>query len=393
MIDKSIVEPLLAWYERNARRLPWRENQNPYGVWVSEIMLQQTRVEAVIPYYNRFMKRLPTIEDLANVEEEELHKLWEGLGYYSRVRNLQKAAQIICTEYQGVFPQEYEKILALPGIGPYTVGAICSIAFEQPYAAIDGNVLRVMTRLLADDTDISNTAFRKKMGAALEAVYPLGKCGAFTQSLIELGALVCVPNGEPKCRECPIFSMCKAAENGCQMDYPVKKQKKARKIVDMTVFLLESGGKIAICKRQEDGLLAGLWQFPNVLGILNVQQAMDWLSDHEIHVDGLEGIMEEPVKKHIFTHIEWHMHTYRIQCKDIEDSFVPINEADARNISHKSNLKDYIREEAGEEIYGDGRSSKSQKVYYSRNDTDLTWVSMAKLKKEIALPTAFRKLL
>ncbi|MDD3241052.1 MAG: A/G-specific adenine glycosylase [Lachnospira sp.] len=364
MLDKNIVKALLDWYHMNARTLPWRENQEPYRVWVSEIMLQQTRVEAVIPYFLRFMNVLPTIEALAEVDEEQLHKLWEGLGYYSRVRNLQKAAKVICEEYQGKIPSEHEQILKLPGIGPYTAGAISSIAFGQPKAAIDGNVLRVMTRVLADDTDINNMTFRKEMGSWLEEIYPEGQCGDFTQSLIELGALICVPNAEPKCDQCPISAYCKARQEERQLQFPVKQPKKKRKIQDMTVFLMEKDDSIAICKRPDSGLLAGLWQFPNVDGVLKVQEALDWVAEQGIAVSRTDGIIEEPEKKHIFTHIEWHMHVYRIQCEKYREKLGMIEKSDEQDIGECENPAE-----------------------------KLEWVKKEKLDAEIALPTAFRKLL
>ena len=221
---EKIVIPLLNWYYQNKRILPWRENQDPYRVWVSEIMLQQTRVEAVIPYYERFMERFPTIESLALCEEEVLFKLWEGLGYYSRAKNLKKAAQKIYAEYQGQFPDKFEDILNLPGIGSYTAGAVASIAFGQARAAVDGNVLRVITRLTEDGRDIMDAKFRKEMTEQLEKIYPPKECGDFTQSLMELGAVICVPNGAPKCEICPLGSLCGAFQNGTQVQYPVKKK-------------------------------------------------------------------------------------------------------------------------------------------------------------------------
>ena len=221
----QITEPLLAWYEKNARVLPWRENTDAYRVWVSEIMLQQTRVDTVIPYYERFLRRFPDVAALAAAPEQELLKMWEGLGYYSRVRNMQKAAQQICEKYNGIFPDEYEQLLSLPGIGAYTAGAVASIAWNKPYAAVDGNVLRVVTRLTADSREISDTKFKNEITAALQEIYPVDKCGIFTQSLMELGAVVCMPNGTPRCTECPLQSLCSACAAGTQPAYPVKKKK------------------------------------------------------------------------------------------------------------------------------------------------------------------------
>ena len=254
---EKIVIPLLNWYYQNKRILPWRENQDPYRVWVSEIMLQQTRVEAVIPYYERFMERFPTIESLALCEEEVLFKLWEGLGYYSRAKNLKKAAQKIYVEYQGQFPDKFEDILNLPGIGSYTAGAVASIAFGQARAAVDGNVLRVITRLTEDGRDIMDAKFRKEMTEQLEKIYPPKECGDFTQSLMELGAVICVPNGAPKCEICPLGSLCGAFQNGTQVQYPVKKKKSARKIEKKTVLILQYKDCIAIKKRGKEGVFSG----------------------------------------------------------------------------------------------------------------------------------------
>ncbi len=238
----QITEPLLAWYEKNARVLPWRENTDAYRVWVSEIMLQQTRVDTVIPYYERFLRRFPDVAALAAAPEQELLKMWEGLGYYSRVRNMQKAAQQICEKYNGIFPNEYEQLLSLPGIGAYTAGAVASIAWNKPYAAVDGNVLRVVTRLTADSREISDTKFKNEITAALQEIYPVDKCGIFTQSLMELGAVVCMPNGTPRCTECPLQSLCSACAAGTQPEYPVKKKKAQRRIEDKTVLIMIHAG-------------------------------------------------------------------------------------------------------------------------------------------------------
>ena len=313
-----IVLPLLSWYQQNARILPWRENVNPYRVWVSEIMLQQTRVDAVISYFNRFMEALPTIQDLADAKEETVLKLWEGLGYYSRARNLKKTAEIVCRQYDGRFPTDYQKLLSLPGIGKYTVGSISSIAFGLPRAAVDGNVLRVITRLMENDRDIADEKFRKEIAGQLEEVYPENECSAFTQSLMELGAVICVPNGAPKCEECPLKSGCKAYQNNSWEKYPVKKEKPKRKKVDKTVFLLHYQNEIAVEKGSDTGLLAGLWKLPNVDRKLQIPEIETWLSEN-----GLHGISIQKGKKvkHIFTHIEWHMQCFEIECRERSDVF------------------------------------------------------------------------
>lgn len=310
----TIVEPLLNWYHANARVLPWRKNKEAYRVWVSEIMLQQTRVEPVIPYYERFMEHFPNVRALAEGSEEELMKLWEGLGYYSRARNLQKAAKIICEEYDGTFPEEFDAIVKLPGIGTYTAGAISSIAFEKARAAVDGNVLRVVTRLTEDGTDIMEERFRKEITNALEKVYPLKERGDFTQSLMELGALICLPNGEPRCEQCPLKSLCGAYQSNNVMQYPVKKKKQERKIEKKTVLVLCHNDQIALHKRQGKGVLSNMWELPNMEGKLTLPQLKQWLQRQEIVATKVEKLVE---KKHIFSHIEWHMTAYVVQCEKI----------------------------------------------------------------------------
>lgn len=323
-----IVSPLIQWYSEQARVLPWRENHDPYRVWISEIMLQQTRVEAVIPYYKQFMENFPNIKALSCAKEERVLKLWEGLGYYSRARNLKKAAEIVCREYQGQFPKEYKDILSLPGIGEYTAGAISSIALGKPRAAVDGNVLRVITRLMEWEDDILDGKLRKKVGGMLEAVYPAGKCSEFTQSLMELGAVVCVPNGAPKCEECPLKSGCKAHCNSTWNKYPVKRQKAKRKKVDKTVLILSFQEYIAVKKREEQGLLAGMWEFPNIDKKMTLTEIRQWVEEKGITVSQIQKTKNA---KHIFTHLEWNMYCYHIQCESKNDTFYWISEDDLEN--------------------------------------------------------------
>lgn len=311
----AVVEPLLAWYNREARVLPWRENTQGYRVWLSEIMLQQTRVETVIPYYLRFLERFPTVKELAQAPEEELMKFWEGLGYYSRAKNLKKAAELICESYDEVFPRDYEEIRKLPGVGDYTAGAIASIAFGQPKAAVDGNVLRVAARLTKDKREAANPAFRKEIAEELEQVYPAGRCGEFTQSLMELGAVICVPNGRAKCDQCPLLFLCRAGLDGSWQEYPCRKKKARRRLEEKTVFLLRNGGLIALLRRQEKGLLAGMWEFPNVDGHLSVREVQAWAAGIGFKKEELLRIEAKAGKKHIFSHVEWDMKCYEIETK------------------------------------------------------------------------------
>jgi len=294
---------LLPWYRQNRRSLPWREDREPYHVWVSEIMLQQTRVEAVKGYYNRFLAALPTVADLARCDDDVLHKLWEGLGYYSRVRNLKKAAQVIMDLHGGVFPGKYEDIRALPGIGDYTAGAICSICFDQPTPAVDGNVLRVISRLTDDAAPIDQPARKKAVQMLLSEIYP-EEAGDFTQALMELGATVCGPNRLPACQNCPCRSFCLGNLRGTAEELPVKSPKKGRKEEDLTVFILSCGETLALRKRGDRGLLASMWEFPNVPGTLDAPGAIRWAEGMGLRPVDIRRIAP---KQHIFTHIQWNM--------------------------------------------------------------------------------------
>ncbi len=313
--ETYLAETVVEWYRAHKRELPWRKEPDAYRVWVSEIMLQQTRVEAVKSYYERFLRELPTVKELAEAEEDKLLKLWEGLGYYNRVRNMQKAAQQIMIDYHGVFPDTYEAILALKGIGNYTAGAISAFAYGIPKPAVDGNVLRVISRLTGSREDIAKQSVRKRVEDMLEPIIPKDAASDFNQGLIELGAIVCVPNGEPKCGECPLSCFCEARRQGTVSEIPVKSRGKARRIEERTVFLFKDGKKLAIRKRPPKGLLASLYEFPNVQGSMSMEEAVAYS----------KGIGLMPVRmkalgnaKHIFSHIEWHMTGYEIIVDELE---------------------------------------------------------------------------
>ena len=299
----QLPELLLAWYDMGARVLPWREDPTPYRVWVSEIMLQQTRVEAVKPYYERFLAALPTVEALAKAPEDQLLKLWEGLGYYNRVRNLQKGAQAVMERFGGQIPASFEELRSLPGIGDYTAGAIGSIAFQLPVPAVDGNVLRVISRVLCRRENILDPKVKRRMEEELRRILPR-RVGDFNQSLMELGAMVCQPNGPPKCLICPLEKLCRAHAQGVAEELPVKAKAKSRKRQDRTVFLLFSQkGRVALSRRPEKGLLAGLWELPGVEETFTQEQAAAWLESR-----GVQGTLTPgPKAKHIFSHVEWHM--------------------------------------------------------------------------------------
>ena len=308
----AMFEALIPWYEAHKRELPWRQDKEPYHVWLSEIMLQQTRVEAVKEYYRRFLTTLPTIADLAEAPEEQILKLWEGLGYYNRVRNLQKAAQTICADYAGVFPSEYAQIRSLSGIGDYTAGAIASICFDAPTPAVDGNVLRVYSRLLADDANIDLQTTKKRITGKLQETYPRKNPGIATQALMELGATVCVPNGAPRCDVCPVAEICQARKQDTWRDLPVRSEKKKRKIVDKTVFILLTEDTVALHKRSASGLLAGMWEFPNVDAKLDKQEAVTQVTGWQ--TEPVDLLMQTSYT-HIFSHVEWHMTAYYIRCR------------------------------------------------------------------------------
>lgn len=311
-ILRLLPERLLPWFAENARALPWRADREPYHVWLSEIMLQQTRAEAVKGYYARFLRALPDIPSLAAASPETLNKLWEGLGYYSRVRSLQAAAREIMARNGGVFPRDFAKVRALPGVGDYTAGAVCSICFDAPTPAVDGNVLRVAARLTGDARCVDEEKTKKSVRKALAEVYPAGRCGDFTQALMELGATVCLPNGAPDCPACPMADLCRSRDGGWKT-LPVRKAKKARRREELTVFLLCCGDRCAVRRRPESGLLAGLWEFPNVPGHLDAQTAIGQAAAWGVRPQTLE---REARRTHVFTHVEWDMRCYVLRCAE-----------------------------------------------------------------------------
>ena len=307
---KEMARPLLAWYDENRRILPWREEVSPYRTWVSEIMLQQTRVAAVLPYFHRFMERCPTVEALAAADEQELLKLWEGLGYYSRARNLQKAARIITGEYGGQLPADQKALMALPGIGDYTAGAILSIAFGVPIPAVDGNVLRILSRFTGSDLDILDAKNRKIFRTWAETALPAERPGAFNQALMDLGSAVCLPGPSSRCGDCPLAHLCAARQEGKQAMLPVRTPKREKRREEMTVFLLRrTDGAVALCRRPQRGLLAGLWEYPNIPGLLTEVSAARQLAAWGLAVQRWEKSWRA---KHVFTHVRWDMQGYAV---------------------------------------------------------------------------------
>ena len=349
MDELNFTRSVLNWYDSGHRDLPWRRTKDAYSIWVSEIMLQQTRAETVIPYYERFLSHYPDVHALASASQEELLKLWEGLGYYSRVANMQKAAQIVCRQYGGQLPADYAALRALPGIGDYTAGAIASIAFDIPAPAVDGNVLRVMTRLTDCHDDISDPKTKRAVRAALAEVMPEEPADIriFNQAMMELGATVCGPNTAPRCDDCPVSGLCLGRQRGTAETLPVKKAKKERRVEEKTVLLLMRDRKIALRKRPKTGLLAGLWEFPNVEGALDETAA-----GAAVEAMGLSVIdwQSRLTAKHIFTHVEWRMTGYALTVRG--DGPAELEWVDAAGLAARSVPSAFARyyEEAKREL-------------------------------------------
>ncbi|MFF0829376.1 A/G-specific adenine glycosylase [Brevibacillus sp. NPDC003359] len=319
----GFAQDLLAWYDSQKRDLPWRINKDPYRIWVSEIMLQQTRVETVKPYYANFMEKFPTVSDLAQAPEEDVLKAWEGLGYYSRARNLQAAAREVTVHYGGVVPDTPEEIATLKGVGPYTAGAILSIAYEKAEPAVDGNVMRVFSRLLYLTDDIAKPATRIKIEHLVRQVIPAGRAGDFNQALMELGAMVCVPR-TPQCLTCPVFDYCMARQEGVAEELPVKGKAKPPRPVDLQVGVIIRDGKVLMNKRPDQGLLAGMWEFPTV----ETEQESDAAKQEALAVGlrerfGIDVEVMQPLGtvQHVFSHLQWNMQIW--SCDWIEGDELP----------------------------------------------------------------------
>jgi len=329
---REFQEKLLYWFERNMRDLPWRKDKDPYKIWVSEIMLQQTRVDTVIPYFERFITRFPTIEALAEAPEDEVLKHWEGLGYYSRARNLQSAVKEVKESYAGVVPDSPEEIAKLKGVGPYTAGAILSIAYGKREPAVDGNVMRVFSRLFAIDQDIQKVKTRHLFESLVREVIPEGHASYFNQGIMELGALICTPQS-PKCERCPVQEFCTAYHQGIQHTLPVKEKKKKPKPLKMVAGVLVENGKVLVRQRPETGLLAKLFEFPNIEWVENADRT---LSEHFYQYYGFKVETKSLMQsvQHTFSHIIWDisvMEVYRVAEQEKEElpehsKWVPIEE-------------------------------------------------------------------
>ena len=315
---------LLAWYRKHKRDLPWRREVSPYRVWISEIMLQQTRIEAARGHFERFTEALPTVEALSDADEDTVLKLWEGLGYYSRARNAHKCARLIVEEYGGEFPHTASELKKLPGVGDYTAGAIASIAFGERAAAVDGNVCRVLARLEACG-DTVGEALKARYRRELETILPEGECGDFTSALMELGETVCVP-GTPDCSACPLWARCVAHAAGKETSYPILPAKKLRRIENRRVLVMLCGDKVALRRRPDRGLLSGLWELPN-----------DTLPD--------APASGEPCGEavHIFSHVEWHMRGYILRCAGETAGFTWVTPEERRALAIPSAFRFYVR--------------------------------------------------
>ncbi|QOT08637.1 A/G-specific adenine glycosylase [Paenibacillus sp. JNUCC32] len=345
-------QELLDWYEINKRDLPWRRHRDPYYIWVSEIMLQQTRVDTVIPYFHRFIERFPTIQSLADAPEDDVLKCWEGLGYYSRARNLQAAARQVTEQYDGVMPSGKDEVSGLKGIGPYTSGAIRSIAFNIPAAAMDGNVMRVLSRYFLIEEDIMKVKTRTKMEDLVLTLVPDGRASDFTQALMELGALICTPKS-PKCLVCPVMEHCSARLEGKEESLPIKtKAKPPRPEYRLTAIVEGTGvheGKILIRKRPAAGLLAGMWELPHVIvsadgssvpAAMPEETAMVRLRDALLE----EGVPVQPIghvmdAEHTFSHIQWNMGVYRCKWQDVPPAVLQAAESAAAYETGEENFR------------------------------------------------------
>jgi A/G-specific adenine glycosylase len=327
-LNEAIQHRLLPWFDKNQRMMPWRKRRTPYRVWISELMLQQTRVVQAIPYYYRFMRRFPSLKQLAEASQTEVLKMWEGLGYYSRARNLHKAAQIIRDQYNGRFPRDPHEISKLPGVGPYTTAAIGSLAFNLNLAVVDGNVMRVLARLLMIEDDISHPATKNKFQELADQLLVKGKAGKFNEALMELGAVICLPQN-PSCDACPLSTVCKATLSNVVGSFPVKqKKKRIPHIIVGAAVVRNRNGKILVAQRRDDQMLGGLWEFPG--GKIESHETIEEGVMRELNEElGISISVEEKIiiVKHAYSHFTMEMHTFwariksglpvAIECQDV----------------------------------------------------------------------------
>ena len=348
-LDREKVDALVSWYRMNKRILPFRDTGDPFDVWISEIMLQQTRIDAVISYFLRFKEQIPDVETLADIEEEKLLRLWEGLGYYSRPRNLKKCAQILQEKHQGKITENYDELLSLPGIGPYTAGAILAIGFGKPYPAIDGNVLRILARYFGIREDIRLDQVRKELESIVSSFYKQEKITDqsyirdLTQAFMELGALVCIPNGQPLCPDCPLQENCYAFRNDLTEQIPYRSRAKERAIVERTLFIIRKGEEFLLRKRPKKGLLAGMYEFCGVDEKLTEKEVIEHMKKRGYDVIEIRKL---PSSKHVFSHLEWHMDAYEIWVRNqqipLQEDQVLVNREQLQELAIPSAFKAYI---------------------------------------------------
>lgn len=323
--ERSVADPegfqqaVLSWYWSHRRSMPWRENPLPYYIWISEIMLQQTRVETVIPYFERFIRRYPDIPSLAASPEDELLKYWEGLGYYQRVRNLRTTALELVANHGGRLPETYGELLRLKGIGEYTAGAIASEAFGKKVAAVDGNVFRVMARLTGCEEDIRDRRVMNRLRERTEELLPDENTGDFNQGLIELGALICIPKGSPKCGICPVKRHCSAYERDIQDMIPLRSRNKDRRVEERTVLLFQWENRFSVSRRKDGILLGGLYEIPNEEGFYDQEEVLSLSENLGAQVISIEELKE---RKFLFTHIEWRLKGYLMKIREPHGDYI-----------------------------------------------------------------------
>lgn len=361
--EELIRDSLLAWFETNRRLLPWRRNRSAYTTWVSETMLQQTRVAAVIPYFRRFLALFPDIPTLARAPQEEVYKAWEGLGYYSRAANLKKGAQYCVDHFDGHLPSVHEELLRVPGIGPYSAGAIASLAFGLPEPAVDGNVIRVFSRLYGLLITAQDIAARKEVSAIVRSILPQDRAGDFNEAVMDLGATVCTP-GNPSCDVCPLSALCEANMLGRQADFPLRRKKKPIPVIPYTIVVLEKDGKVFIRQRPDTGLLASLFEFPSYDGFLSEEELREHLQhDFGILPGKIISITSLGGASHVFSHLKWDMEGYLVMLQESRnESALPLPLAEG---PHKGAY--YAVSEAQKQAFASALKAYTSAVFHNRN--------------------------
>ena len=340
-MNGTFAHTLLEWYDANRRELPWRGETDPYRIWLSEVMLQQTRTETVDRYYRAFLARFPHVQDLAAADEGEVLKLWEGMGYYSRARNLHKAAKMVAFEMKGIFPRTAKDLRALPGVGPYASGAIASIAYNEPVPALDGNQARVLSRVLACEKVLKTPA---DLWDEAMSLLSFERPGDYNQALMDLGASVCIPKN-PRCEICPVQEHCRAYQEGAPEDFPVLPPPVAKREENRTVALVLVGDRLLVRQRPAKGLLARMWEFPNFEGALTGEETAALL--REEGADEAVCIRQLPPAKHVFTHLVWRMNWYLLRAESVPADCRAVGPEEIGALAFPSAIRVY-REIAGD---------------------------------------------